>query len=111
MIFTRLMTPGTIRRGTVAESWRTPSTRKRTRSSLPSGARCTSEAPRSTAWAMIPLTSLMIGASSAVSRRSTISSTVSASSTKVDCTTSSRCDSRLISAAMSSAEATAGRTS
>ncbi len=112
MIFTRLMTPETMRRGTVAESWRTPSMRKRTRSSLPSGERWTSEAPCSTAWATMPLTSLMIGASSAVSRRSTTSAACSSSSsTKVDCTTSSRRVRREMRAAMSSLEATAGRTS
>ena len=92
MIFTRLITPLTIRRGTVAESCSTPSTRKRTRRSLPSGDRCTSEAPCSTAWATMPLTSLMIGASSAVSCRSTTSAAPpsSSSSTTVDWTTSSR---------------------
>ena len=37
MIFTRLMTPLTMRRGTVAESMSTPSMRKRTRSSLAVG--------------------------------------------------------------------------
>ena len=37
MIFTRLMTPLTMRRGTVAASCSTPSMRKRTRSSWPSG--------------------------------------------------------------------------
>ena len=46
----------------------TPSTRKRTRMSLPSGSKWMSEAPSSTAWAMIELTSLMTGASSADSR-------------------------------------------
>ena len=45
-----------------------------------------SEAPCSTAWAMIPLTSLMIGASSADSRSSTTSAPLSSSSSKLaDC--------------------------
>ena len=73
MIFMREITPPAIRRGTVVASCSTPSTRKRTRSSRPSGARWMSEAPRSTAWATIWLTSLTTGASSAVSRRSTTS--------------------------------------
>ena len=112
MIFTRLMTPLTMRRGTVAESSSTPSMRKRTRSSWPSGDRCTSEAPCSTAWATIPLTSLMIGASSAESSSSTTSAPLSSSSSQVaDCTTSSRRVRRPTSALMSSREATAGRTS
>ena len=112
MIFTRLMTPLTMRRGTVAESMRTPSMRKRTRSSWPSGDRCTSEAPCSTAWATMPLTSLMIGASSAESSSSTTSAPLSSSSSKLaDWTTSSRRVRRATRALMSSREATAGRTS
>ena len=47
--------------------------RKRTRSSEPLGSRWMSDAPCSTAWATIWLTSRMTGASSADSRRSTIS--------------------------------------
>ena len=45
MIFTRETTPAAMRRGTVVMSCSTPSTRKRTRSSRPSGERCTSDAP------------------------------------------------------------------
>ena len=72
MIFTREITPRAIRRGTVVTSLSTPSTRKRTRRSRPSGARWMSEAPRSTACATIWLTSLMTGASCAFSRRSNL---------------------------------------
>ena len=73
MILTRETTPAAILRGTVVMSWSTPSTRKRTRTSRPSGARWMSEAPRSTAWATIWLTSLTTGASSEVSCRATTS--------------------------------------
>ena len=76
----------------------------------PSGSKWMSEAPCSTAWAMIELTSLMTGASSADSRRSTTSAgalllllverrRLHASSSRFR---------RAISAAMSSREATAG---
>ena len=75
MIFRRLTTPAVMRFGTTVRSCSTPSTRKRTLISGPSGWKWTSEAPASTAWAMIELTSLMTGASSAVSRRSTTSAT------------------------------------
>lgn len=68
MIFTRLMTPSTMRRWTWAVSISTPSTRKRTRSSLPLGSRWMSDACCSTAWAMIWLTRRMTGASSAVAQ-------------------------------------------
>ena len=61
-----------MRRGMVVVSRSTPSTRKRTRISRPSGSKWMSEAPSSTAWAMIELTSLMTGASSADSRISVI---------------------------------------
>ncbi len=90
MIFTRLIAPATMRLGIVVVSCSTPSTRKRTRSSRPSGAKWMSEAPCSTPWAMIELTSLMTGASSALSRRSTISATSAAPSSIASCTTSSR---------------------
>ena len=73
MIFMRDTTPATMRRGTVVEVLSTPSMRKRTPISLPSGWKWMSDVPCSTAWAMIWLTSLMTGASSADSRRSTIS--------------------------------------
>ena len=87
----------------------TPSMRKRTRICVPSGARWMSEAPCSTAWAMIWLTSLMTGASSADSRRSTISAVVLLGlHRRRSATTSSRRVSRLIRPAMSSREATAG---
>ncbi len=45
MIFTRETTPAAIRRGTVVMSCSTPSMRKRTRTSLPSGAKWMSLAP------------------------------------------------------------------
>ena len=80
MIFTRLMTPSTMRRCTCAVSTSTPSMRKRTRISVPCGSRWMSDAPCSTAWATIWLTSRMTGASSADSRRSTISAGASSSS-------------------------------
>ena len=70
MIFTRETTPATIRRGIDVVSLSTPSIRKRTRMSRPSGSKWMSDAPSSTAWAMIELTSLMTGASSADSRMS-----------------------------------------
>ena len=115
MIFTREITPGATRRGTVVTSLSTPSTRKRTRRSRPSGARWMSEAPRSTACATIWLTSLMTGASCAFSRRSTTSagpcSSRSSGCSSCSSTTSSSRSRREISEAMSSGAATATRTS
>ena len=70
MIFTREIVPGTIRRGMCVLSRSTPSTRKRTRMSRPSGSKWMSDAPSSTPWAMIEFTSLITGASSADSRTS-----------------------------------------
>ena len=61
MILIRETTPRTRRRGTVVVSRTTPSTRNRTRKSSPRGSKCTSEAPRSTASAMIELTSFTTG--------------------------------------------------
>ena len=84
MILTRETTPATIRFGTRAASWSTPSTRKRTRMSPSSGSKWMSEAPSETAWPRMLWTSLMTGASSADSR----SSTSSASSTP-SCSSSS----------------------
>ncbi len=112
MIFTRETTPATIRRGIEVVSESTPSTRKRTRMSRPSGSKWMSEAPSSTAWAMTELTSLMTGASSADSRMSVTAPSVSSSSSSTaSATASSRRDMRLISPAMSSGEATTGRSS
>ena len=74
MIFTRETVPATMRRGMWVLSRSTPSTRKRTRMSRPSGSKWMSEAPSSTPWAMIEFTSLITGASSAVSRTSATSS-------------------------------------
>ena len=112
MIFTRETTPATIRRGIVVVSRSTPSTRKRTRMSRPSGSKWMSEAPSSTAWAMIELTSLITGASSADSRMSVIEApSSSSSSSTASATASSRRLMRAISPAMSSGEATTGRTS
>ena len=53
MILMRETTPATIRFGTRATSLRTPSTRKRTRMSLSSSSKWTSEAPSLTAWPRI----------------------------------------------------------
>ena len=58
--------------------------RKRTRIEPSSGSKWMSDVPCSAAWAMIWLTSLMTGASSAVSRRSTISPGPSSSVAEVD---------------------------
>ena len=71
MIFIRETTPAAIRRGTVVTSRSTPSTRRRTRSSSPSGVRCRSDAPCSTAWPTSWWTRRTTGASSAVSCSST----------------------------------------
>ena len=119
MILIRETTPPTIRLGTVVASVSTPSTRIRTRISRPDwpcpagcGSKWMSEAPSSAACAMIECTSLMTGASSAESRRSTISTgEPSSSSSTASWTASSKRFIREISAAMSSAEATAGLTS
>ena len=113
MIFTRDTTPGTMRRGIVVVSWSTPSTRKRTRMSLPCGSKWMSEAPSSTAWAMIELTSLMTGASAADSRISAtiVGSSSSSSISVASATASSRRFIFTIRPAMSSAEATAARIS
>ncbi len=51
MIFSREITALIIRFGTWADSFSTPSTRKRIRSSPSSGSRWMSEAPSPTAWA------------------------------------------------------------
>ena len=112
MIFTRDTTPATMRRGIVVLSLSTPSTRKRTRISRPSGSKWRSEAPSCTAWAMIVLTSLMTGASSADSR---MSETSARSSVRSSCTASAIASSsrfmRAIRLATSSADATTGRSS
>ena len=89
MIFTRETTPATIRRGIVVVSRSTPSTRKRTRISRPSGSKWMSEARSSTAWAMIELTSLMTGASSADSRISVTSASSASPSSTASATASS----------------------
>ena len=65
-------------RGMRVASARTPSTRKRTSSSPPTGSKWMSDAPCSTPWATSELTSLTTGASSADSRRSTTSGPSSA---------------------------------
>ena len=89
MIFTREITPATMRRGIWVVSRSTPSTRKRTRMSRPSGSKWMSEAPSSTAWAMIELTSLMTGASSADSRISVTSASSSSPCSTAAATASS----------------------
>ena len=72
MILRRLMTPACMRRGIDMISCSTPSMRKRIMSSLACGSKWMSLAASSTDWAMIELTSLMIGASSVASRMSAI---------------------------------------
>ncbi len=114
MILRREITPGTIFRGMLAVSASTPSTRKRTRMSRPSGSKWMSEAPSSTACAITEFTSLMTGASSARSTPgpSTWMSVLSSgSSSMASATASSRRFILPMSIAMSSAGATTGRTS
>ncbi len=112
MILMRDTTPRIMRRGTVAELASTPSMRKRTRISPPSGSKWMSDAPCSTAWATIECTSLMTGASSADSTRSTTSAGPSSSSSSTaSWTMSSRRLSRVMRSWTSSCEATAGRIS
>ena len=111
MIFTREITPAIIRRGIVVVSMSTPSTRKRTRMSRPSGSKWRSEAPASTACATIEFTSLITGASDADSRISVtgFTSSFSASSSIASAIALSRRLMRPIRLATSSAVATAGR--
>ena len=111
MIFTREIVPGTIRRGMCVLSRSTPSTRKRTRMSRPSGSKWMSEAPSSTPWAMIEFTSLITGASSADSRISVTSASSSSPSLTAAATASSSLLMRPIRPWMSSAEPTTGITS
>ena len=111
MIFTRETVPAIIRRGIWVVSRSTPSTRKRTRISRPSGSKWMSEAPSSTAWAMIEFTSLITGASSADSRISVMSAISSSPCSTASATASSSRLMRVITPAMSSGEATTGRTS
>ena len=112
MIFKREITPGTIRRGIVVASCSIPSTRNRTRMSLPCGSKCTSDACSSTACAMTLLTSLMTGAFCADSRMSGASIDSSSTSSAIaSATAESNLLSRAMTAATSSGEATAGRTS
>ena len=111
MIFTRETTPATMRRGMCVVSRSTPSTRKRTRMSRPSGSKWMSDASSSTAWAMIELTSFMTGASSADSRISVTSATSASPSSTASATASSSRLMRPIRAWMSSGEATTGCTS
>ena len=113
MIFTRLMTPETMRRGTVAESWRTPSMRKRTRSSLPVGREVDVGGALLDGLGDDPVDELddrrVVGGLAQVDD---LGARCSSSSSKLaDCTTSSRRVRRAMRAAMSSREATAGRTS
>ena len=108
-ILIRETTELTIRLGTCAASSITPSTRKRTWKPSVSGSKWTSDAPCSTAWAMIERTSLMVGASSADSRSSTRSSAVGCSSfSTASSTAPSRLDMRPTAVRMSSREATTG---
>ncbi len=111
MIFTRETVPATMRRGMWVLSRSTPSTRKRTRMSRPSGSKWMSEAPSSTPWAMIEFTSLITGASSAVSRTSATSSISSSPCFTAAATASSSLLMRPIRPWMSSIPATTGRTS
>ena len=97
--------------GTVVESKVTPSTRKRTRRLPPRGSKWMSDAPRSTASAMIECTSFTTGASFADSRSSMTSvPSSSGSSSSTSWTDSPSWVSWAISASMSSGELTAGRT-
>src|SRR5436190_11127910 len=108
-ILIRETTELTIRLGTCAASSITPSTRKRTWKPSVSGSKWTSDAPCSTAWAMIERTSLIVGASSADSRSSTRSSAVGwSSSWTASSTAPSRLDMRPTAVRMSSREATTG---
>ena len=76
MILMRETTPATIRRGTVVTSASTPSTRKRTRISRPSGSRWMSDAPLLDRLGDDRVDELDDGRSSADSRRSTTSRVV-----------------------------------
>src|SRR3954468_17095957 len=108
-ILMRETTELTIRLGTCAASSITPSTRNRTWNPSLSGSKWTSDAPCSTAWAMIERTSLMVGASSADSRSSTRSSAVGCSSSwTASSTAPSRLDMRPTAVRMSSRDATTG---
>ncbi len=115
MILMRLTTPFTIRTGTRAASWSTPSTRKRMRISFSSRSKWTSEAPSATACERMLLTSLITGASSALARMSVMSASGSgsgcaaASSSTALSTVLSSVDSFPTSASMSPADATATR--
>ena len=111
MIFTRETVPAIMRFGIWVVSRSTPSTRKRTRISRPSGSKWMSDAPSSTAWAMIELTSLMTGASSADSRISVTSASSSSPSRTASATASSSRLMRVIRPLMSSGDATTARTS
>ena len=80
--------------------------------SLPSGSKWMSDAPSSTPFAITPLTSLITGASPADSRISVTSPPVSSSSSSIASAIEESSWVALETAAsMSSAEATAGRTS
>ena len=70
MILIRETTPATIRVGTRATSWSTPSTLNRIRISPSWGSKWMSEAPSVTAWPRMLLMSLITGASSAAARMS-----------------------------------------
>ena len=73
MILMRETTPATMRFGTRAVSWSTPSIRKRIRISSSSGSKWMSDAPSATACPRMLLTSLITGPSWAEARRSVIS--------------------------------------
>ena len=110
MIFTREISPETIRLGTIVVSCTRPSIRQRTRMSPWRGSKWMSEAPRSIASPMIECTSLTTGASSADSRTSRIEAS-SGSSSSSSLTVSPSVESWLRRASMSAGEATARRIS
>ncbi len=108
MILMRETTPETMRLGTRAASWSTPSMRNRIRISPSSASKWMSEAPSVTAWPRMLLTSLITGASSAWARMSvTSASSSSASSSIASATVLSIVPSFPIRASMSAAGATA----
>ena len=108
MTFTREMTAGASLAGTEVELVITPSMRRRTSSPTSAGSKWMSEAPSSTAWAMIEFTSLITGSSPADSARSATST--GSSSSGSSSTLPVKRSSRAISPWMSSRVATAGRT-
>ncbi len=112
MTFSRLMRPPWMFFGECMTSCRTPSTRKRTRTSFSIGSMWTSDARSPTACVMIAWTSLTIGASStAASRLSSSPSSCDEASLTRASTCPSMCENFWIAASTSPAVATTGCTS